>query len=286
MLGNTAVDAIKFLRDTAILTGTDAGSRIYVTQAPQSATYPLVVISLVSRVPSPTQDNGSAVDTFRIQVDSYAKQSNTISDLNAFVVAHDVDNALRSTWSRSSSDPLDYDTGIDSVQEDNSFDDFIPDLNLYRVSTDYFIRVVGNGTAEVTNGVITIRSNVIYRTKVSLTYADFATAATTNTIDLGFTLPANGILHMITGQIVTNFSGGAISAYSLKVGITGETDKYLHDQSVFTGADVPLTTTFGGEIESTTTTTALKITATSTGANLSAATAGEISYWIYYSTLN
>lgn len=284
MLGNTAVDAIKFMRDTAILSGTDAGSRIYVAQAPQSSTYPLVVMSIVSRVPTPTQDSGSAVDTFRIQVDTYAKQSRDISDLDAFVTAHDVDNALRSTWSRSSSDPGDYDTGIDSIQEDNSFDDFLTDLDLYRVSTDYFVRVVGGGTAEITNGVITIRSNVIYRTKVTLTYADFATAALTNTIDLGFTLPAKGVIHMITGQATTAFTGGAISDYSLKVGITGDLDRYIFNQSVFT-LDLDALMTMAA-MESMTATTALKVTATSVGANLSAATAGSVSYWIYHSTLN
>jgi len=284
MLGNTAVDAIKFLRDSAILAGTDAGSRIYVAQAPQSSTYPLVVMSIVSRVPTPTQDNGSAVDTFRIQVDTYAKQSRSISDLDAFTVAHDVDNALRSTWSRTSSGLGDYDNGIDSVQEDNSFDDFIPDMDLYRVSTDYFVRVVGEGTTEVTNGVITVRSNVIYRTKVTLTYADFATAALTNTINLGFTLPAKGVLHLITGQATVAFTGGSISAYSLKVGKTGDLDKYIFNQSVFTlDLDALMN---GATMESMSATTDLKVTATSVGANLNAATAGSISYWIYYSTLN
>lgn len=284
MLGNTAVDAIKYLRDKAILAGTDAGSRIYVAQAPQSATYPLVVLSIISRVPTPTQDNGSAVDTFRIQVDCYSKQSRTISDLSAFEVAHDVDNALRSVWSRSSSGLGDYDNGIDSVQEDNSFDDFIPDFDLYRVSTDYFIRVVGEGTTDVTNGVVTIRSNVIYRTKITLTYADFATAALTNTINLGFTIPAKGIIHMITGQATAAFTGGAISAYSLKVGITGDLDKYIFNQSVFTlDLDALMA---GATMESMSASTVLKVTATSVGANLSAATAGSVSYWIYYSTLN
>lgn len=282
MLGNTAVDAIQYLRDTAILTATDAGSRIYMSVAPQNTTYPAVTLEIISRTESPTQQLGSAVDTYRIQVDTYAK--NDGAGLSGFVTAHDVANALRSTWSRTSSASGDYTTGIDSVQEVGHFTDYVPELDLYRVSNDYMVRVIGNGNTEVTNGVITIRSNVIYRTKVTLTYADFATAALTNTINLGFTLPAKGIVHMITGQATAAFTGGAISAYSLKVGITGDLDKYIFNQSVFElGLDALMP---GATMESMSATTALKVTATSVGANLSAATTGSVSYWIYYSTLN
>lgn len=282
MLGNTAVDAIKYLRDTAILTATDAGSRIYMSVAPQNTTYPAVTLEIISRTESPTQQLGSTVDTYRIQVDTYAK--NDGAGRSGFETAHDVANALRSTWSRTSSAAGDYDTGIDSVQEVGHFTDFVPELELYRVSNDYMVRVIGNGNTEVTNGVITIRSNVIYRTKITLTYADFATAALTNTINLGFTLPAKGIVHMITGQATAAFTGGAISAYSLKVGITGDLDKYIFDQSVFElGLDALMP---GATMESMSATTALKVTATSVGANLNAATAGSVSYWIYYSTLN
>ncbi len=283
---STASDAIKFMRDTAILTNTDAASRIYVSGAPQSATYPLVVVKVISMAPSPTQDRGSEVDTFRIQVDTYAKQSNDISDISAFEQAHDVASALRTTWSRSASGPGDYDHGIDSIQEEDQREDFNSELSLYRVSNDYMVRVVPTATQSVTNGVITVRSNVIYRTKVTLDYSDFGTlpSAPFKTINLGFSLPPKGILHMITMQATTAFTGGSISGYSIMVGITGELDRYTANQSVFTlGLDNVYS---DARMESMTATTVFKATATATGADLSAATAGEASFWIYYSTLN
>lgn len=285
-LGNTAVDAIKYMRDTAILAGTDVGSRIYISIAPQSSTFPRVVMDIISREESPTQDSGSACDYYRIQVDVHSKQSRDISERSAFVEAHDIAFALRQTWSRTTSNTGDYDNAIDSIQEVDHRTGFLTDLDVYVVSNDYIVRMVGEGTTIETDGVITVRSNVIYRTKVTLTYEDFATAATTNTINLGFTLPAGGELHRVTMQPVTLFSGGALSGYSIKVGKTGDLDKYLMDQSVFTGATLPLAVQLSNVIESMTTTTVLKATATSTGANLSAATAGEVDIFIYYSIIS
>ncbi len=138
---STASDAIKYMRDMAVLANTDAGSRIYVSVAPQSVSYPLVVMNVISMAPSPTQDSGSAVDTFRIQVDSYAKQSRTISDDSAYDTAHELADTLRSTWSRNGSTFGDYDHLIDSIQEEDHREDFNSELDLYRVSIDYMVRV-------------------------------------------------------------------------------------------------------------------------------------------------
>lgn len=286
MLGNTAVDAIKYMRDTAILAETDADSRIYTSIVPQSATYPLVVMDIISREESPTQDSGSACDYYRIQVDIFAKQSRDIAERSAFEMAHDIAFALRQTWSRTTSNTGDYDNAIDSIQEVDHRTGFLTDMDLYHVSNDYIVRMVGEGTTIETDGVITVRANVIYRTKVTLTYLDFAAAAFTNTIDTGFTLPAAGRIHEMTMQPITAFSGGAIASYSIKIGKGGDLDKYLFDQSVFTGVSTPLAVQLSNVIESLSGTTSVKATATSTGAFLNAATAGEIDLFIYWSVIN
>ncbi len=286
MLGNTAPDALKFMRDLAVLAGTDAASRIYITQAPQPATFPLVILSIVDVERSPTQASGSVVDTYRIQASTFVKQSTNISDPSAFETANLIDYTLRSVWSRAKSVTGDYDNAVDSIQEEGTNQNFIPDENVYTINSDYMVRVAGGGTTVSVSGQIVVKSNVIYRTKVDLIYLDFAIAATSNTINLGFSLPAKGIITMTTLQTTSFFSGGLISAYTLELGLTGSTDKYLFAQDVFTDAATPEVVQLSTALESMSAATVLKITARSTGANLNAATAGAVSIWIYYTILN
>jgi hypothetical protein len=116
--------------------------------------------------------------------------------------------------------------------------------------------------------------------KYTVTYADLATAATTNNITVA-TLPAGGVVEAVKIKHSAAFTGGAISAYTVSVGITGTLNKYAAAYDVFqapSATAMQLSTTQG--TESHTATTALKIAATSTGANLSAATAGSVDVWI------
>lgn len=116
--------------------------------------------------------------------------------------------------------------------------------------------------------------------KYTVTYADLATAATTNNITVA-TLPAGAVVEAVKIKHSTAFAGGAISAYTVSVGITGNLTKYAAAYDVFQAVSataMQLSTTQG--TESHTATTALKIAATSTGANLSAATAGSVDVWI------
>ncbi len=285
MIGNTAPDAIKFMRDLAVEADTDAGGNVYISIAKQNSGYPIVVMDIISREEAPTQDSGSAVDTYRVQVDIFTKTSRDGGDASAFETAHNISFALRNAWSRHQSLIGDFDNAINSIQEVDHRTDFFPDNGVYQVSNDYMVRMNGSGTSVIASG-ITTQSNTVKRKKITLTYADFQTASTTNTIDLGFVLPAKGILRSITMQPTTYFSGGVLSNYFLKVGTTGEPDKYIFDQSVFTGETLPEAVMTGGTIESMTAATTFKITATSVGANLSAATAGEVSIWISYEVLN
>lgn len=118
----------------------------------------------------------------------------------------------------------------------------------------------------------------------AISHTAFQTGATTNNITL-FTLLAGGIIHAVKIKHSTAFAGGVISAYTLSVGIAGTLAKYATAFDVFqvvSATAYQLSNSFGGE--SHTATTAIKIAATSTGANLSASTAGVVDVWALLST--
>lgn len=267
-MADTALAAILFLRSTAITADTDLGERIYMSVAPQSAAFPYAVMEIVSRVESPTQDSGSAVDTYRIQVDVYAKAGSGTSGFEtASTIAHD----LRVAWSREAGD------SVDSIQESNYFSDFIPDLNVNRVSNDYMIRVLQSGEV--------MGTQIIKRQRVSFAYAYFSAAALTNTITSGFTLPVNASLLFVQTNVPTMFAGTSITFFSLSFGKTGSLSYWGGTANLVSYTTPQLLTTAPG-LASTSETTDVKITATSIGANLSALTAGQVDLWIYYTILN
>jgi hypothetical protein len=119
-----------------------------------------------------------------------------------------------------------------------------------------------------------------YWFSVTKTFTDFSTAAATNSIAL-FTLPAGGVIHRIKVKHSTAFSGGTISAYNVSVGITGNTTKYTPIFDVFqaTGNTAEQLTRVDLQ-ENHGATTSVLATANSTGANLNAATAGSVTFWI------
>lgn len=139
-------------------------------------------------------------------------------------------------------------------------------------------------------GFIALPSQVALGTwdKYSVAYGDFSTAGTTNNITL-FTLPASTLIHCVVIKHTTAFSGGAISAYTLSVGITGTLAKYIAAFDVFqsvaatafgvTGAAI------GAGMESFSAGVAIKVAATSTTANLDAATAGAADIYVLTSKL-
>lgn len=107
-------------------------------------------------------------------------------------------------------------------------------------------------------------------------YTDFSTAGTTNDVEL-LSLPAGGIIHDVQIKHSAAFTGGAITAYTVSVGIAGTLNKYL---TAFNTFQAPGNTVFafGGvrNMENSGSTTSIRAAATSTGANLNAATAGSV----------
>lgn len=116
---------------------TDADLPVYVGVAAQGAEYPFVVIEIVSRNESETQDSGSAVDTYRVQVDCYAKSDNTLS---GYATAAALADGIRAVLSRAT-DYSSYNYDIDGVQEANHLTDYIPEIEVYRATNDYMIRI-------------------------------------------------------------------------------------------------------------------------------------------------
>ena len=121
--------------------------------------------------------------------------------------------------------------------------------------------------------------------KYDLDYTDFSAASLNNDIAL-FILGAKEFIHEIVISHETSFSGGAISDYSVSVGVTGNLDKLASSYDVYqsTGADVAQISTCN-EFLSKTSTTTVRINATSVGANLDQATQGAVSIWVLKSTL-
>lgn len=114
---------------------------------------------------------------------------------------------------------------------------------------------------------------------VAISHTAFQTAALTNSITL-FTLAAAGVIHAVKIKHSVAFAGAAIASYTLSVGIGGTLAKYASAFDVFQAVSntaFQLSAVTGSENNGAT--TPILITATSTGANLSASTAGTVDVW-------
>jgi hypothetical protein len=99
-------------------------------------------------------------------------------------------------------------------------------------------------------------------------------------------LPANSRIIGREIRIATAFSGGAISAMTLSLGITGTTTQIVNAQTVFTGTTGNLAGTSGTDPQPFyAASTQLIATITSTGANLTALTAGALVLDVLYVVL-
>jgi len=140
-------------------------------------------------------------------------------------------------------------------------------------------------TITVIADLLVASPNVARWTKVTLGFADFSTAATTLDLE-GLLLGAGGAIHAVKVKHSEAFAGGAISAYTIKVGIVGSLGKYSTAFDVFQAVgDTVLQGTFDQAFAETHAAggTSVRIGATSTGADLDAATAGSVDVWIQYS---
>lgn len=121
----------------------------------------------------------------------------------------------------------------------------------------------------------------------TLTHADFQEAGLEKTIEL-FSLPAGSIPHGVKIKHSVAFSGGAIATYTIQVGITGTLNKYLSAFNVHQApGDAAKALQFVAlaslNEESPSAATSIKVTATSTVADLDASTAGSVDIWVWTS---
>ena len=122
--------------------------------------------------------------------------------------------------------------------------------------------------------------------KLTKVYSDFADASTSKTITLT-TLPAGAVFNSAKAKHSASFTGGAVSAATLEVGISSDHDKYLVAFNVFQatgnatlGYNTPeVAETHAGAG------TAITGTLTTTSANTDQLTAGSVDIWIEYSVI-
>jgi hypothetical protein len=120
--------------------------------------------------------------------------------------------------------------------------------------------------------------------KVTVAHTAFQTAALTNTITL-LSLPASGIVHAARIKHSVAFAGTSITAYIVSVGITGALQDIADNFDVFQAVADTSFELVGSGVRSyaSATSTDIKITATSVGANLSASSAGSVNVWLLVS---
>lgn len=122
-------------------------------------------------------------------------------------------------------------------------------------------------------------------TKYTNAHTAFQTAATTNEIEL-VSLPANEVMVGILIKHSVLFAGTGITDYNISVGLSGETDRWVFKfdvtQAVADSAQDSVMFLYLGSVSST---TSIRITAESVGANLDQSTAGSVDVWTFTRSL-
>jgi hypothetical protein len=125
---------------------------------------------------------------------------------------------------------------------------------------------------------VTPAPNAPVITKVTKTFQDFSIAGLTNDIEI-YSLAAGERLIGVTLFGNADFKGGAIATYTLSTGINGNLTKYSPIFNAFAGTG-NFQDTSNFYIENWTAATSVRAAAVATGANLSAANAGSIDFYI------
>lgn len=133
-------------------------------------------------------------------------------------------------------------------------------------------------------------SGFTHKANISYANGDFSEAATTQTYTLA-SLAVGDLVRNCALRKVTDLSGGSVSAAVALVGKTGTTNAYCTSSNVFTSSTVHYKAgdgasfnQAGGEVHIAT--SALIVTITTTTANVSTLTAGEIDVYFSICTLS
>jgi hypothetical protein len=110
-------------------------------------------------------------------------------------------------------------------------------------------------------------------------FSQFAVAALTASANL-FLLPAGGIIEWLKLKHSINFTGPAITGVTASIGVAGDVARYMGPFDVFQAAGASIfQLSTGPWSESQAVATQVRITLTSTGANLNALTQGSLQVW-------
>ena len=117
--------------------------------------------------------------------------------------------------------------------------------------------------------------------KYTFTFTDLAVADTFKQVTL-FSLPAKSVIRSIVIHHTTPFTGGALSDYTLKVGISSDITKYASAWSVFPASSGTyfFQLFHADEIENMTSSTNILLTAESVNDFLNAATQGSVNVYV------
>ena len=124
--------------------------------------------------------------------------------------------------------------------------------------------------------------------KYTVSESDFTAAAASESITL-FSLPAKGVIEGIYVKHNTAFSGGAVADYTVEIGISGDTAKYVPAFDVFQAVADTAAARSGPhqvlELEAHTGATNILITARCATDDVADATAGSVDVWVKYAVL-
>lgn len=154
------------------------------------------------------------------------------------------------------------------------------------MSNGLFIPFTSGGTIGVDLPVVNIPIGGEFTFKFNIAHTSFQTGSTSVSRTCPLPLIAGYAVKNVTMKTTTAFAGSGITGYTLEAGVTGDTDLFAPPYNCLTAVS-------GANFQSTPQTTIvnmssntnLLLTAISTGANLSASTAGAVSVWITYARL-
>lgn len=142
-----------------------------------------------------------------------------------------------------------------------------------------------DGSGNLSWGTVSSPSNTPVWTKYTISHTSLQAGATSNDIEL-VNLPQKTMIHQVVLKHSTAFAGTSITAYTVSVGIASNFTKYTSAFDVFQSvSNTARSITQSEDVESFTGATSIRIQAISTGANLSASTAGSVDVWVLSSVL-
>jgi len=138
----------------------------------------------------------------------------------------------------------------------------------------------------VENAIQTLNANAVQMLTATVAFGALsADASATSTAKLIGTIPAGAIVHGVSLDAYTPFTGGAISAMVCDVGSTGDSDALVVGANVLVAAVDGTTTTCpigAAPNKRFAAATAINATFRATGANCDAATAGTVTIRVTY----